>query len=53
MKIEMDRNGLLTIEAETPIEAFALDAMLSKLKKSEDLHNQVVIKTGIKQATNQ
>lgn len=37
MKVEIDKNGQLTISAETPLEAFALNEITRNWKSPEDV----------------
>ena len=46
MIVKIDRNGILTIEAETPVEAFALNQTFKGVE-NKDVHKKIIIKTGL------
>lgn len=47
MTVEIDKNGQITISAETPLEAFALNEITKKWDKPEDVQKSILIKTGL------
>lgn len=46
MTVEIDRNGMIKIEAETPLEAFALQQTMKGVE-SKDVYKKVLISTGL------
>lgn len=49
MKVEIDKDGQITISAETPLEAFALNELTKKWKTPEDMQKSILVKTGLEQ----
>ena len=46
MTVEIDENGMIIIEAETPIEAFALNEIIKKWNKPEDVQKSILVIAG-------
>lgn len=49
MVAKIDKEGMITIEAETPLESFALNEITKKWKKPGDMENNILVKTGLKE----
>ncbi len=47
MTVEIDKNGQITISAETPLEVFALNEITKKWDKPEEVQKSILIKTGL------
>lgn len=47
MTVEIDKNGIITIAAETPLEAFALNEIIKKWNKPENIQKSILVRTGI------
>ena len=44
MTVEIDKNGLIIVSAETPLEAFALNEIIKKWDKPEDMQKSILIR---------
>jgi len=47
MIVEIDKDGQIIISAETPIEAFALNEIIKKWDKPENIQKSILIKIGL------